>query len=284
MRAQAKLIMLMLGLFAGSFLMAADMVSPPNSLVVDDTGKVGVGTATPSNPLHVVRDDGTAQLKISENITGANVRTLLNLDCVECTPAFRFKQASRIWFFRMLQSGDFSMDYQGQPGTDFVFKRGGNMTILGSLSQQSSQESKERIQSVDLKEVLEKVVSLPVSEWSYKHDKGRVKHIGPMAEDFHALFKVGVDNKSISSIDTSGVALAAIKSLHQVNKRLKADTHKALAKKDQQIADLQRQNSVLSKRMQAMESKLTEIDALKQQLASVMSVTGSAQLVQALTD
>ena len=32
---------------------AQDMASPPNSLVVDDTGNVGVGTATPGEAVSV---------------------------------------------------------------------------------------------------------------------------------------------------------------------------------------------------------------------------------------
>lgn len=38
-----------------------------------------------------------------------------------------------------------------------------------------------------------------------------------MAVVFHAVFKVGVDNRSISSLDISGVALAAIKALKHQN-------------------------------------------------------------------
>jgi hypothetical protein len=36
-----------------------------------------------------------------------------------------------------------------------------------------------------------------------------------MAQDFYAAFKVGEDDKHITSIDEDGVALAAIKALHR---------------------------------------------------------------------
>lgn len=41
---------------------------------------------------------------------------------------------------------------------------------------------------------------------------------GPVARDFATAFKVGCDNKSLSSVDASGVALSAIKGLNELVK------------------------------------------------------------------
>ena len=38
-----------------------------------------------------------------------------------------------------------------------------------------------------------------------------IRHIGPMAQDFHAVFGVGADEKAIATLDESGVVLAAIR-------------------------------------------------------------------------
>ena len=38
--------------------------------------------------------------------------------------------------------------------------------------------------------------------------------MGPMAQDFHAAFGLGVSDKLIDTIDPDGVALAAIQGLH----------------------------------------------------------------------
>jgi hypothetical protein len=43
-----------------------------------------------------------------------------------------------------------------------------------------------------------------------------------MAQDFYAAFKVGEDDKHITSIDEDGVALAAIKALHAENAELRS--------------------------------------------------------------
>jgi trimeric autotransporter adhesin len=41
------------------------------------------------------------------------------------------------------------------------------------------------------------------------------QHVGPMAQDFHAAFGVGPDDKHIATVDADGVALAAIQGLNQ---------------------------------------------------------------------
>jgi hypothetical protein len=117
----------------------------------------------------------------------------------------------------MLQSGAFSVDDPATIPKEAEFRSGGDLKIGGTLIQASSREIKTGFTELDEEEILDKLDQLPISRWSYKKDAGRIKHIGPMAEDFHALFKVGLDHRSISGIDTSGVALAAIKALKSEN-------------------------------------------------------------------
>ena len=68
--------------------------------------------------------------------------------------------------------------------------------------------------------MLDKVAMLPIERWSYKSERG-VRHVGPMAQDFYATFRVGEDDKHITSIDEDGIALAAIKALHAKNAQLR---------------------------------------------------------------
>ena len=65
-----------------------------------------------------------------------------------------------------------------------------------------------------LEGVLEALATVPVSSWSFKSDADAVRHIGPMAQDFHRAFGVGPDERHISPMDMGGVALAAIRELH----------------------------------------------------------------------
>jgi hypothetical protein len=64
--------------------------------------------------------------------------------------------------------------------------------------------------------MLAKVAALPMTQWNYKTDQAGVRHIGPMAQDFHVAFGLdGADDKHISVVDEGGVALAAIQGLNQ---------------------------------------------------------------------
>jgi hypothetical protein len=81
---------------------------------------------------------------------------------------------------------------------------------------------KENFQPVDGKLLLEKLSRLPITEWNDKAEKG-VKHIGPVAQDFYAAFGLGNDDKSISTIDPSGIALAAIQELAKQNQELRTE-------------------------------------------------------------
>ncbi len=78
----------------------------------------------------------------------------------------------------------------------------------------SDRETKEHVQSVDTVAVLRKVAAMPISTWNYKSQDPAVRHIGPMAQDFHAAFGLGETPKGISTIDADGVALAAIQGLN----------------------------------------------------------------------
>jgi len=79
----------------------------------------------------------------------------------------------------------------------------------------SDRAAKENFSSVNPSEVLEKVLSLPVSRWNYKAAPG-LEHIGPVAQDFHAAFGLnGEDDKHIATVDADGVTLAALQGLNR---------------------------------------------------------------------
>jgi hypothetical protein len=91
---------------------------------------------------------------------------------------------------------------------------GAYLTSGGTWQSVSDENAKENFEEVDLEELLERIAALRVTQWNYKVEDPNVKHIGPTSQDFHRQFGVGIDEKTISSIDAAGVALAAIKALH----------------------------------------------------------------------
>ena len=101
----------------------------------------------------------------------------------------------------------------------------------------SDRDAKENFNSVDGRDVLEQLASIPITTWNYKSQVEGVQHMGPMAQDFYAAFGLGLDDKGISTIDADGVALAAIQGLR--------------AEKDAEIA-------ALRKRLEALEAMLAE--------------------------
>ena len=85
----------------------------------------------------------------------------------------------------------------------------------GAWASLSDRAAKVAITPLDARDVLRRLVSIPVSRWSYAAQGPGITHIGPMAQDFAAAFGVGEDAQYIDTIDSEGVALAAIQGLHQ---------------------------------------------------------------------
>jgi hypothetical protein len=82
--------------------------------------------------------------------------------------------------------------------------------------------------------VLNQMASLPISTWTSQKDPN-IQHIGPKAHDFQAAFGLGKDDQTISLVDESGVALAAIQGL---NEKLKEDDAQINALK-KRLSDLE---------------------------------------------
>ncbi len=78
----------------------------------------------------------------------------------------------------------------------------------------SDRNLKRDVAPADERAVLEAVGRMPVSTWSYQTDPARTRHIGPMAQDFHAAFGVGNTPLAYDPIDAHGVELASIKALY----------------------------------------------------------------------
>jgi hypothetical protein len=90
----------------------------------------------------------------------------------------------------------------------------------GGWQNLSDRSTKTGFESVDTKDVLERLASIPITEWNYQDQPDAVRHIGPMAQDFNEAFSLGVSDgmgakKYLSSMDVDGVALAAIQGLNQ---------------------------------------------------------------------
>jgi len=95
---------------------------------------------------------------------------------------------------------------------------------------------------VDPRAVLEKVAALPISTWTYNTQEPSIRHMGPVAQDFHAAFGLGEDDKHIGTVDADGVALASVQGLYEM-----------LRERDAEIAAIKKQNRELQERLSALE-------------------------------
>ena len=135
--------------------------------------------------------------------------------------------------------GDATINPFNDPGALVVGTNSanGNRAFLsngGTWTNASSRLLKEAFENVDVGAVLGKVLDLPITTWSYTgSNEGR--HLGPMAEDFHAAFALGSGDRTIATVDTAGVALAAIQGLN---------------------AKLEAENAALRERLAAIEARL----------------------------
>lgn len=80
----------------------------------------------------------------------------------------------------------------------------------------SDRNLKENFAPVDGREVLERLAAIPIETWNYKSDHPSVRHMGPMAQDFSRAFGLGEDDKRIHTVDSAGVALAAVQALYEM--------------------------------------------------------------------
>ena len=149
----------------------------------------------------------------------------------------RFRNALEI-FPNFARTASGYLDVRDTNGTATITLNGANGSVTAlSLTQTSDRNAKENFRSVSAGEILAKVAALPISEWNYKQDTSAA-HIGPMAQDFYAAFAVGPDDKHITTVDESGVALAAIQGLNEKLEKENAELKARLEKLEQVIGTL----------------------------------------------
>ena len=110
-------------------------------------------------------------------------------------------------------NGATSTSYAFIVGTGSSNGNGAYLTKGGTWTNASDRNLKEDLTDLNPNDILKKIGQLDIKRWKYKGTDEY--HIGPMAQDFYALFHLGNDDKRISTIDPSGVALVAIKALSE---------------------------------------------------------------------
>jgi hypothetical protein len=200
-------------------MLSFSMAVSAQALYVTPAGDVGVGTETPAASLEVRRSDGSAQILVDDQSAASGTRNLFSLQNRGLTKFIINNRDGAEWAFAN-KGTSFRISRQGSGAVELEVFNNGDATLQGVLTENSDVNSKQDIEPVAGSNILEKLSDLEISEWSYK-DAPADRHVGPMAQDFYAAFGLGHTDKGIATLDSSGIALAAIKALIKENTSLK---------------------------------------------------------------
>ncbi len=218
--------------------------SPEGTFYMDSSGKIGFGTSAPVADLEILDPNASGSTALALSLLTGDTWTL-----AACTDSC----ATGLQGFRVVEGGDINSPAplrirRGAP-TDSILIDSTGVSINAALVQLSSRERKSDFEPVDAAEVLEKVLALPISRWSYRSDPTGSRHVGPTSEDFYAAFELGVDSRGISTVDSGGVALLAIQGLKA------AEDARIAALAEAHAAEI----NALRTRLAALERRLTEL-------------------------
>jgi hypothetical protein len=119
----------------------------------------------------------------------------------------------------------------------------------------SDRAGKENLRPIDPQEVLRNVMSMSIGTWNWKSEDASIRHMGPMAQDFHAAFGLGETPRGINTIDADGVALVAIQALHKLVHDLGTETRAQQFK----ITEQRREIEVLREELDAVKRAVARL-------------------------
>jgi Chaperone of endosialidase len=146
-------------------------------------------------------------------------------------------------------------------GSNSTNGNGAYLSTGGTWTNASDRNKKENFQRLDGNAILKKVSRLPLTRWNYKGQSEQ--HIGPVAQDFYRIFQVGENDKTISTIDPSGIALIGVQELY---KKWKTAEKKSVA----QYAEIEKQQATietLQSTIQSQEERLRQLEEKFNQLS-----------------
>ena len=183
--------------------------------------------------------------------------------------AGRNAKATNVAAFVWADSNDF--DFTSSANNEFSVRATGGVRLVSGIdgsggitagislaagasawSTLSDRNRKKQFAPVDNETVLEKLDSVAVTSWRYEwENESTVKHIGPTAQDFKHAFYPGRDDKSITTLEVDGVALAAIKGLKARDDQKSGRINEL----EQENENLKQTLNELLRRVQALEAK-----------------------------
>ena len=202
-----------------------------------NTGNVGIGTTSPLWPLDIQAAQSIVRLTTTTSVNGSVLEMKNSTGSPNNLGVIQFNNSANGYPGQISYTADNNLIFQVNSAERMRIASSGNvgigntspgnLLVVGSSGSPaycngttwvngSDRNSKEAFAAINPRTVLEKVSALPITEWKYKAETDGTRHLGPVAQDFHAAFGLnGTDDKHIATVDEEGVALAAIQGLNQ---------------------------------------------------------------------
>ncbi|MFL5383997.1 MAG: tail fiber domain-containing protein [Longimicrobiaceae bacterium] len=162
---------------------------------------------------------------------------------------FRIFTSSNLSTGVTIQSGSVTSNW-GQSNAVISTSVGAYLGTDGLWHDASDVNRKYHFLDVSGEDVLARLRGLPIRTWSYRVDPASVRHIGPTAQDFRAVFGFGRDATTIAPIDEGGVALAGIQALDTRTQRQQSE-----------LAALRAENAAQAREISELRAALARIEA-----------------------
>ena len=137
----------------------------------------------------------------------------------------------------------------------------------------SDRNTKENFMPVDAEDIFDRLLAMPL--WNFKGADPKLRLLGPTAQDFHAAFGLGNDDRTIISTNLHGVALAAIQGVGRRMKQHEARTSRLLQAKDDGLREQQRVIERQHETIEAQERRLADLEARVVAIEASTAVSGT---------
>jgi len=198
-------------------------------LRIDSAGKVGIGTASPANKLHVVCSGaGETCAKIENSsatgfsgfeFTNAAGATIANISHDNSGGAFRLNAISNVPIVILTNSVE-RVRFPAPGGNFITAANGAFLSAGGAWTNASSRTLKQDIHGLDAKAALDTLKNLDPVEFAYKADPSE-HHLGFIAEDVPALVAEN-NRKGLSSMDIVAVLTKVVQEQQKTIEKLSA--------------------------------------------------------------
>lgn len=176
-----------------------------NALYNNTTGEYNVGLGYNAS----VSVTNRYSAAIGANSTSSAMRTM----------AFGRADSVLHWVFGRTACS--STGYAFQVGSSTANGNSAYLTSGGAWTNTSDVNLKTDITPINGSDLLARIKQLEITRWRYTGTNEY--HIGPMAQQFYQLFRTGVDDKGISTVDPAGIALRGIQEQQKQIEALKTE-------------------------------------------------------------